>query len=121
MKSEEFRHAYLQYVGIYVGGEAIAIDYQLTAYWGEVSAISQRGVVTITYYAGFPNGFKTKEFHPYRCWGDPFDEESFPNGFLETRYSVLVHFKQYVIPKLKAFPELYQKVLEYNLYRRGRF
>lgn len=111
----EFRHAYLQYVGIRVGGTAIAVDYQSTVYWGRVIAISQTGIVTLRSYGGVEKGHKTKDFHPYRCIGDPYtDEHEPPNGHLHTRYSVLEHFKHYIIPKLKAFPEYYAEIEALN-------
>lgn len=69
MKSE-FRHAYLQYVGVRVGGHAIGIDYEATVYWGQVIEIAQNALVTLKYYAGEGYGYKTETFHPYRCVGD---------------------------------------------------
>lgn len=114
MKSE-FRHSYLQYVGVYVGGWAIGIDYELTIYWGRVISVCHQGLVTIQYYAGEGIGHKTVELHPYRCIGDPYDEEMQPlNGHLQTRYSVLEHFHHYIIPKLKAFPEYYAEIQRIN-------
>ena len=110
----EFRHAYLQYIGVRVGGEAIAVDYQLTVYWGQVISISETGFVTLKYYAGVTKGYKTKEFHPYRCYGNPYDERQPPNGHLQTWHSVMVHFREYVIPKLKAFPERYDEIERLN-------
>ena len=110
----KFRHAYLQYIGVRVGGRAIAVDYQLTVYWGEVIAISATGYVTLKYYAGETKGYKTLQFHPYRCYGNPYDEKQPPNGHLQTRYSVLEHFHQYVIPNLKAFPEYYAEIERLN-------
>ena len=110
----EFRHSYLQYVGVRVAGYAIAIDYQGTVYWGQVISIAETGFVTLKYYAGVTKGHKTKEFHPYRCIGDPYDEEQPPNWHLQTRWSVLEHFRYYVIPKLKAFPEYYAEIQRLN-------
>ena len=110
----EFRHSYLQYVGVHVGGYAIGVDYELTVYWGTVISISEVGFVTLEYYAGEGIGYKTEIFHPYRCIGDPYDEEQPPNWHLRTRYSVLAHFRHYVIPKLKAFPEYYAEIKRIN-------
>lgn len=113
MKSD-FRHAYLQYAGVYVGGYAIGIDYQLTVYWGTVISICEMGFMTLKYYAGEGIGYKTETFHPYRCIGDPYDEVVPPNWHLRTRYSVLKHFHHYVIPKLKAFPKYHAEVQQLN-------
>ena len=114
MKSK-FRHAYRQYVEVHVGGRAIGIDYELTVYWGRVISVCAQGFVTLEYYAGEGIGHKTAEFHPYRCIGDPYDNVQPPNGHLRTRYSVLEHFHQYVIPKLKAFPEYYAEIQRLNV------
>lgn len=113
MKSE-FRVAYLQYVGVRVGGLAIGIDYQSTIYWGRVISICDQGLVTLQYYAGEGVGHKTVELHPYRCIGDPYEERQPINGHLHTRESVLVYFHHYVIPKLKAFPEYYAEIQRLN-------
>ena len=111
----EFRHSYLQYVGVRVGGRAIGIDYELTVYWGQVIEIYQNGFVRLKYYAGEGIGYETVELHPYRCICDPYDDEiPPPDGFLHTRYSVLEHFRHYVIPKLKAFPEYHAEVERIN-------
>lgn len=118
----EFRHAYLQYVAVHIGGYAIGIDYELTIYWGTVISIDENGLVTLKYYAGEGIGHKTIELHPYRCIGDPYDDENEPpNGHLHTRYSVLEHFRHYVIPRLKAFPECYAEIQRINnLWERER-
>lgn len=110
----EFRHAYLQYVGIHIGGYAIGIDYELTVYWGTVISICEMGFVTLKYYAGEGIGHKTIELHPYRCIGDPYDEIYPQNGHLRSRYSVLEHFRHYTIPRIKAFPEVYAEVQRLN-------
>ena len=112
----KFRFAYLQYVGVRVGGYAIGIDYKLTVYWGQVISIDRNGLVTLKYYAGEGIGYKTETFHPYRCIGDPYEySEAGPqNGHLHCWESVIVHFRHYVIPKLKAFPEYYAEVQRLN-------
>ena len=110
----KFRFAYLQSVAVHVGGYAIGIDYKLTVYWGQVISIDKNGLVTLKYYAGEGIGCETVELHPYRCIGDPYDEVYPENGHLRTRYSVLEHFKHYIIPKLKAFPEYYAEVERIN-------
>lgn len=116
----EFRHAYLQYVAVHVGGYAICIDYELTVYWGTVISIDENGLVTLRYYAGEGVGYKRETFHPYRCIGDPYDEIYPQNGHLRTRYSVVQHFQHYTIPRLKAFPERYAEVQSVNdLIRKG--
>ena len=112
----EFRHSYLQYVGVRVGGHAIGIDYELTVYWGQVIEITETGFVTLKYYAGVDEGYKRQVFHPYRCVGDPYEySETGPrNGHLHCWDSVIAHFRHYVIPKLKAFPKYYAEVQRLN-------
>ena len=116
--NSNFRHAYLQYIDVRVGGWAIAIDYELTVYWGQVISISETGIVTLKYivYVGSEVRHRTKDFHPYRCYGDVYtnNDKAPPNGHLHTKYSVIEHFKNYVIPKLKAFPEYHAEVERLN-------
>ena len=112
--NSEARHSYLQWIGVRVGAAAIALDYGLTVYWGQVIAISEKGIVTFQYFAGEGIGFKTRDFHPYRCIRDPFHETLPLCKILWSRESVIMHFRQSVIPKLKEFPAYYAEIESMN-------
>lgn len=51
-----------------LGKPCVALDYQLTAYWGQCISVSESYRVTLKYYRGIGKGWKTKEFHHFRVW-----------------------------------------------------
>lgn len=57
-----------------LGKPCVALDYELTAYWGQCIAVSASYRVTLKYYAGIGKGWQTKEFHHIRVWATDIDD-----------------------------------------------
>ena len=81
-----------------LGKACVAVDYELTAYWGQVISVSASHRITLKYYAGITKGWQTKEFYHFRVWSVD-DAEGYE--FID-RKAVLAYFKTHVLRYIRG-------------------
>ena len=82
----------------------VALDYELTAYWGQVIAVSASYRVTLKYYGGTGIGWTQKEFCHWRVWPvSPYndDDASSEQSIFKDRRAVKRFFRSFVIPRVR--------------------
>ena len=80
-----------------IGRPCVALDYELTAYWGQCIAVSEAYRVTLRYYAGTEKGWQTKTFYHGRVLDPEANDVVLPD-----RCAVCYYFKMRHIPFLKS-------------------
>ena len=86
-----------------LGKACVALDYELTAYWGRVIAVSSSYRVTLQYYGGTGIGWLQKEFYHWRVWPvSPYDDSaSSPEASIfKDRCAVKRFFRNFVLPRV---------------------
>ena len=87
-----------------LGKPCVALDYALTAYWGEVISVSESYRVTLKYYHGVGHGYRTKEFFHGRVWStSPYDDNVMnpEESPFFNRAAVIRFFKRVVLPNMR--------------------
>ena len=95
-----------------LGKPCVALDYELTVYWGKVIEVSEDFRVTLQYYHSLQKGWQTKEFYHWRVaeikhWrvdpSAPFkNKEISPKDTPDNREIVKRFFKIRILPDARS-------------------